>query len=133
MPCASARAGNVARNSGVPACLAMNAISARERNNFVRLDMEARRAPCVRMLTRVLAKELGHDRIRVNAIAPGVIKTKFSQALWDNPDILEHTVSTAALGRIGMPDEIVGAALYLASDASSFMTGQTLVLDGAVS
>ena len=84
------------------------------------------------MMTRVLAKELGSDKIRVNAIAPGVIKTKFSQALWDNPDILAHTVENAALGRIGMPDEIIGAALYLASEASSFMTGQTLVLDGGV-
>ncbi len=84
------------------------------------------------MLTRVLAKELGSDKIRVNAIAPGAIKTKFSQALWDNPDILARTSESAALGRIGMPDEIVGAALYLASEASSFMTGQTLVLDGGV-
>ena len=84
------------------------------------------------MLTRVLAKELGPHQIRVNAIAPGIIKTKFSQALWDNPDILAHSVANAALGRIGMPDELIGAALYLASDASSFMTGQTLVLDGGV-
>jgi NAD(P)-dependent dehydrogenase (short-subunit alcohol dehydrogenase family) len=84
------------------------------------------------MLTRVLAKELGPDKIRVNAIAPGVIKTKFSQTLWNTPEIYERTVSAAALRRIGMPDELIGTALYLASDASSFTTGETIVVDGGV-
>ncbi|MFH1485527.1 MAG: glucose 1-dehydrogenase [Chloroflexota bacterium] len=82
------------------------------------------------MLTRVLASELGQHNIRVNAIAPGIVKTRFSQALWDNPDILQKAVTNAALGRIGEPDEMVGAVLYFASDASSFVTGQTIVLNG---
>ena len=84
------------------------------------------------MLTRVLAKELGPEKIRVNAIAPGVIKTKFSQTLWNTPEIYERTVSSAALRRIGMPAELIGTALYLASDASSFTTGETIVVDGGV-
>src|SRR5256885_15782985 len=75
------------------------------------------------MLTRVLARELGQDKIRVNAIAPGVIKTKFSTVLWDTPEIYERVTSEAALKRIGLPDELIGTALYLASDASSFTTG----------
>jgi NAD(P)-dependent dehydrogenase (short-subunit alcohol dehydrogenase family) len=84
------------------------------------------------MLTRVLAKELGPDKIRVNAIAPGVIKTKFSTMLWNTPEIYERTISSAALRRIGMPDELIGTALYLASEASSFTTGETIVVDGGV-
>ncbi len=82
------------------------------------------------MLTAVQAKTWGCDAIRVNAIAPGLIKTDFAKALWDNPEILRTTLESSALGRIGEPDEIAGAAVFLASNASSFMTGQTIVLDG---
>jgi NAD(P)-dependent dehydrogenase (short-subunit alcohol dehydrogenase family) len=82
------------------------------------------------MLTQVCAKTWGVDGIRVNCIAPGLIKTEFARALWDNPKILEGNLATAALRRIGEPDEMAGAAVYFASPASSFVTGQTLVLDG---
>ncbi|MCA1553044.1 MAG: glucose 1-dehydrogenase [Chloroflexi bacterium] len=82
------------------------------------------------MMTRVLARELGVDKIRVNAVAPGVIKTKFSTMLWDTPEIYERVTSEAALKRIGVPDELIGTALYLASDAASFTTGATIVVDG---
>ncbi|MBI5876006.1 MAG: glucose 1-dehydrogenase [Chloroflexi bacterium] len=84
----------------------------------------------VLMMTRVLAKELGPDKIRVNAIAPGVIRTKFSYVLWNTPQIHERVAGSAALRRIGEPDELIGTALYLASDASSFTTGATIVVDG---
>jgi NAD(P)-dependent dehydrogenase (short-subunit alcohol dehydrogenase family) len=70
--------------------------------------------------------------VRANCIAPGLIKTYFAKALWDNPDILEKSTSTAPLKRIGMPDEIAGAAVFLASPAGAFMTGQQLVVDGGV-
>lgn len=82
------------------------------------------------MLTQVLAQEWGQYNIKVNAIAPGVVKTQFSKALWDNPVIRERTEDSTALGRIAEPEEIVGIALFLASEASSYMTGQTVVLDG---
>lgn len=82
------------------------------------------------MLTQVCAKEWGVDGIRVNCIAPGLIKTEFSRALWDNEAILKNSVTTAALRRIGEPDEMAGAVVYFASAASSFTSGQTLVLDG---
>jgi NAD(P)-dependent dehydrogenase (short-subunit alcohol dehydrogenase family) len=82
------------------------------------------------MLTQVCAKTWGRDGIRVNCIAPGLIKTDFSRALWENEGILQNSVQTAALGRIGLPDEMAGAVVYFASSASSFTTGQTLVLDG---
>ena len=82
------------------------------------------------MLTQVLAEEWGQYNIRVNTIAPGLVKTKFSEALWDNPTIRDKTEDNTALGRIAEPEEIIGAALYLASEASSYVTGQTIVLDG---
>jgi NAD(P)-dependent dehydrogenase (short-subunit alcohol dehydrogenase family) len=84
------------------------------------------------MLTQVCAKEWGADGIRVNCIAPGLVKTDFSKALWENEAILRGSVATAALRRIGEPDEMAGAVVYFASPASSFVTGQTLVLDGGV-
>lgn len=81
-------------------------------------------------LVRNLAVEHGADNIRVNAIAPGLIQTEFARALWKNPDILKKATSRAPLQRIGQPDEIAGAAVYMASDAGTFLTGQTLVIDG---
>lgn len=75
------------------------------------------------MLTQVLAQEWGQYNIRVNAIAPGVVKTRFSEALWGNLVIRERTEDSTALGRIAEPEEIVGAALFLVSKASSYITG----------
>ena len=82
------------------------------------------------MLTQVCAKEWGVDGIRVNCIAPGLIKTEFSRALWDNEAVLKNSLTQSPLRRIGDPDEMAGACVYFASQASSFTTGQTLVLDG---
>lgn len=82
------------------------------------------------MLTQVCAKEWGVDGIRVNCIAPGLIKTEFSRALWDNEERLKGSMAQSPLRRIGEPDEMAGAVVYFASDASSFTTGQTLILDG---
>lgn len=82
------------------------------------------------MLTKVCAKEWGRDGIRVNCIEPGVIRTEFSRALWDNEEIAAQTMAASALGRIGEADECAGVAVFLASPASSFVTGETIVLDG---
>jgi NAD(P)-dependent dehydrogenase (short-subunit alcohol dehydrogenase family) len=83
-------------------------------------------------LTRVLAKECGPAKICVNAIAPGLIETNFAAALINNPAIHQAVVRQTPLGRHGQPDEIVGAAIFLASSASDFMTGQVVVVDGGV-
>lgn len=83
-------------------------------------------------MVKNLAREYGPANVRVNAIAPGLVKTDFARALWENPENLKASTSNACLGRIGEPHEIAGAAVYLASDASSFMTGQTIVVDGGV-
>ena len=81
-------------------------------------------------LARNIAVEHGSKNIRANTIAPGLIKTYFAQALWDNPDILRESTATTPMRRIGMPDEIAGAAVFLASEAGAFMTGQQMVIDG---
>lgn len=81
-------------------------------------------------LARNLAAEYGPDNVRVNCIAPGLIKTDFAKALWDNPDILKASTSGAPLRRIGIPDEIAGMAVLLAGKAGAFATGQCFVIDG---
>ena len=81
-------------------------------------------------LARNLAHEYGKHGIRVNCIAPGLIKTDFAKALWDNPETLKRSTETVPLRRIGEPDEIAGAAVFLASRAGSFMTGQAIVVVG---
>jgi NAD(P)-dependent dehydrogenase (short-subunit alcohol dehydrogenase family) len=81
-------------------------------------------------LARNLAVEFGRSNVRVNCIAPGLVRTDFARALWENPETLKTVTATTPLGRIGEPDEIAGAAVFLASKAGSFMTGQTIVVDG---
>lgn len=81
-------------------------------------------------LTKSLAQELGPDNIQVNAIAPGLVKTRFAQVLHETPQIRRAIERSTPLGRIAEPDEIAGAALYLASPASDFTTGHVLVVDG---
>jgi NAD(P)-dependent dehydrogenase (short-subunit alcohol dehydrogenase family) len=81
-------------------------------------------------LARNLAVEWGPHNVRVNCIAPGLIRTDFARALWENPQTLKTVTATTPLRRIGEADEIAGAAVYLASKAGSFMTGQAIVVDG---
>ncbi len=84
------------------------------------------------MLTKVMARELGAHGVRVNCICPGVIKTRLSQVMWSDPEREQQYAQMKALGRLGEPDEVVGAAIYLASNASSFTTGAVLVVDGGM-
>ncbi|MEI7758095.1 MAG: glucose 1-dehydrogenase [Bacteroidota bacterium] len=84
------------------------------------------------MLTKVTAKEYGVDNIRVNSICPGLIKTKFSEALWTNEKMLAYFVKQTPISRMGTVEEIAGLALYLASDASSFTTGSIFTADGGI-
>ena len=83
-------------------------------------------------LVRSLAVEWGPKNITVNALCPGIIKTDFAKALWDNPEILASVEKNAPLKRIGTPDEVAGAAILLASSSGSFITGQKIVMDGGV-
>jgi NAD(P)-dependent dehydrogenase (short-subunit alcohol dehydrogenase family) len=81
-------------------------------------------------MVQSLSQELGSANIRVNAIAPGLVDTKFASAIVQNDDLRKQVVARTALGRHAQPDEMAGAAVFLASDASSYVTGQVLVVDG---
>jgi NAD(P)-dependent dehydrogenase (short-subunit alcohol dehydrogenase family) len=81
-------------------------------------------------LARNLAAEFGPHQVRVNCIAPGLIRTDFARALWENPQTLKMVTMHTPMQRIGEPHEIAGAAVFLASDASTFVTGQVIVVDG---
>lgn len=81
-------------------------------------------------LTRNICVEWGKKNIRANCIAPGLVRTDFARALWENPKIYEQVVKSYPLRRIAEPDEIAGAAVFLAAPSGSFVTGQTIVIDG---
>jgi len=81
-------------------------------------------------MTQTLAQELGPRGVRVNAIAPGLVDTRFASVLIQNEELRGRLVGRSALGRHAQPDEIAGAAVFLASDAASYLTGQVLVVDG---
>jgi NAD(P)-dependent dehydrogenase (short-subunit alcohol dehydrogenase family) len=81
-------------------------------------------------LARNLAMEFGPSNVRVNTIAPGLVQTDFARALWENPEILKQATAHSCLHRIGQPDEIAGMAVFLASKAGAFTTGQTFIIDG---
>jgi NAD(P)-dependent dehydrogenase (short-subunit alcohol dehydrogenase family) len=81
-------------------------------------------------LTKVMAKEWGHSGVRVNAICPGLVKTKFSRAIWENDDIAREVVSSQPIARMAEPDEIAPLALFLASPASAYVTGAIHTVDG---
>jgi NAD(P)-dependent dehydrogenase (short-subunit alcohol dehydrogenase family) len=83
-------------------------------------------------LVRNLAVEWGPKNIRANCIAPGLIKTDFSRALWENPKLLKNVEEGTPLRRIGEPDDIGGVAVFLASEAAAYITGQTIVVDGGI-
>tara|TARA_B100000678_G_scaffold14471_1_gene11460 strand:+ start:34131 stop:34904 length:774 start_codon:yes stop_codon:yes gene_type:complete len=81
-------------------------------------------------LARNLCVEHGKDNVRINCIAPGLIRTDFAKALWENPDTLKRALAYTPMDRIGEPHEIAGAAVFLASDAGAYMNGQMIVIDG---
>ena len=83
-------------------------------------------------LVRNIAVEWGGHGIRANCIAPGLVRTDFARALWEDPQVLARRTADTPMHRIGEPDEIAGAAVFLASPAANFMTGQTMVIDGGL-
>ena len=86
----------------------------------------------INQLTRCLALEWAPYKFRVNALCPGLVQTDFIKPITENPIVLKGAIERTPMKRIAQPEEMIGAAIFLASDASSFMTGQTLILDGGV-
>jgi 2-deoxy-D-gluconate 3-dehydrogenase len=84
----------------------------------------------VAMLTRGLAQELGQYGIRVNAVAPGLVRTEFSRSSWTNPQLMEQYEMSVPLGRIAETDDVIGVVMFLASSAAKYITGHTLLVDG---
>lgn len=85
------------------------------------------------MLTKSMAKELGEHNIRVNGIAPGYVQTSFSKALWSNESMMKEKLKDIPLKRIAQPEEVGRTVLYLVSEASAYVTGQTIIMDGGAS
>ena len=85
------------------------------------------------MMTRSLAQEVAGEGIRVNAIAPGAIRTPINRAAWDSPEALEKLLRLIPYGRIGAPEDVARAAVWLASDEADYITGTTLFVDGGMS
>ena len=84
----------------------------------------------IQNMTQAMAQDWGADNIRINAICPGLIRTKFSEALWSNEKILDRFLRHTPLGRAGESDEVAGLAVFLASDASSYCSGGIYMVDG---
>ena len=84
----------------------------------------------IEMMTKVLASELASFNIQVNTVAPAMVKTKFSELFWSNAELLAHITRTIPMGRIAEIDDVVKPVLFLASQGSSYITGQTLMVDG---
>jgi len=84
-------------------------------------------------MTKVIAQELAPFNIQVNAVAPGMVRTKFSEPFWSNSEIYEQIIKTIPLARIAEPADVARAVLFLCSEASDFITGQTILVDGGAS
>jgi len=84
----------------------------------------------IEMMTKVLASELAIFNIQVNAVAPAMVRTQFSEPFWSNEELLAHVIKSIPMGRIAEIEDVVKPVLFLASQGSSFITGQTLVVDG---
>jgi len=108
----------------------MSSLSARY--SFNTISVYAATKAAVSSITRSSAREWARDKIRVNCIEPSVIKTDFTKPLWGEPHRTKWFDETTPIGRLSAPDEIIGAVIFLATDASSYITGQSIVIDGGI-
>lgn len=127
----SSKAGQIMREQKQGKIISISSIAARRSAPAMGIYGVAKAG--IEMMTKVLAQELAPFNIQVNSIAPCMVKTKFSQPFWSNNDLYEQIVKTIPLGRIAEPADVAWPVLFLCSDASDFITGQTLMVDGGAS
>ena len=125
------KAGQMMREQKKGKIVSISSIAARRAAPFMGIYGVAKAG--IEMMTRVMAQELAPFNIQVNAVAPGMVKTKFSQPFWSNAEIHEQVVKAIPLGRIAEPADVAWPVLFLCSRASDFITGQTLMVDGGAS
>jgi dehydrogenase/reductase SDR family protein 4 len=124
----SSQAVKLMRRGGGGKIVNISSIAARKASRGMGIYCVAKAG--LEMLTKVLAVELAPDHIRVNAVAPAMVKTKFSEPLWGNEGIYNEIIKTIPLGRIAETGDVVGAVLFLVSDLSDFITGEVITVDG---
>lgn len=124
----SRKAGQIMKSQGGGKIVSITSIAAHRAAPFMGIYGVAKAG--IEMLTKVLAQELAPFNVQVNAVAPGMVRTKFSQPFWSNEEIHAHVVKTIPMGRIAEPEDVAWPTLFLCSPAADFITGQTLVVDG---
>ena len=124
----SSHAATLMKGSGGGKIVNISSIAARKASRGMGIYCVAKAG--VEMLTRVLAIELASEHINVNAVAPGMVRTKFSQPLWSDENLLKEIVRTVPMGRIAETGDVVGAVMFLASNLSDFITGEVITVDG---
>ena len=127
----SRKAGQMMREQGAGKIVSISSLAGRRSVPFMGIYGVAKAG--IEMMTKVIAQELAAFNIQVNAVAPGMVRTKFSEPFWSNSEIYEQIIKTIPLGRIAEPVEVARAVLFLCSEASDFITGQTLMVDGGAS
>ena len=127
----SRKAGQIMRDQKRGKIVSISSIAARRSAPFMGIYGVAKAG--IEMMTKVVAQELAPFNIQVNAVAPCMVKTKFSQPFWSNEEVYEQIIKAIPMGRIAEPADVARPVLFLCSEASDFMTGQTLMVDGGAS
>ena len=127
----SRKAGQILRERKRGKIVSISSLAGRRSAPFMGIYGVAKAG--IEMMTKVMAQELAAYNIQVNAVAPGMVRTKFSEPFWSNSEIYEQIIKTIPLARIAEPADVAWAVLFLCSEASDFITGQTLMVDGGAS
>ncbi|RPH47832.1 MAG: SDR family oxidoreductase [Desulfobacteraceae bacterium] len=127
----SKRAGQIMRNQKRGKIVSISSIAGRRSAPAMGIYGIAKAG--IEMMTKVLAQELAPFNIQVNSVAPCMVRTKFSEPFWSNKEIYDQIVRTIPMGRIAEPDDVAHPVMFLCSDASNFITGQTIMVDGGAS
>ena len=127
----SRQAGQIMREQKNGKIVSISSIAGRRSAPFMGIYGVAKAG--IEMMTKVMAQELAAFNIQVNAVAPGMVRTKFSEPFWSNSEIYEQIIKSIPLGRIAEPADVAWMVLFLCSEASDFITGQTLMVDGGAS